>query len=124
MVRVLVVDEHPAIRRLLHQLLSQNKTIRVVAKARSGREALDWGRQFDPDVMTLDMMLGDLNGLQVLNRLKAVKKSPKVIVISLHDTPQLVRRALDTGAGAYIVKKELTGARLEEEILALMEQRA
>lgn len=120
MVRVLVVDDHPAIRRLIQQLLGQSEKMRVVAEAGSGQEALDCVRQFDPDVMTLDMMLGDMNGLEVLQRLKEMKQRPKVIVISLHNTPQLVRRALDNGAGAYIAKRELTGARLEEEIQALI----
>lgn len=124
MVRVLVVDDHPAIRRLIQRLLSQIEKVRVVAEASSGREALECVRQYEPDVMTLDMMLGDMNGLEVLQQLKQMRERPKVIVISLHSTPHLVRRALESGAGTYIVKKELTGARLEKEIQALMKRAA
>ena len=112
MIRVLIVDDHPAIRRMIRQLLSQHEQIRVVAEASSGSEALECVRTLKPDMMTLDMMMGDMNGLEVLSRLKVLSRRPKAIVVSLYHMPQMVQKALEGGADAYIHKKKLTPSSL------------
>lgn len=119
-IKVVVVDDHPAIRRLMRQLLSQSKEIRVVAEAGSGMEALECIRTYSPDVITLDMMMGDMTGLEVLAKLRTLVRRPKVVAVSLYDAPQLVQRALDAGADAYIPKRELSPQRLVETVQAVV----
>lgn len=114
MIKVVIVDDHPAIRRLIRQLLSQSKNIEIVAEAGSGTEALEQIKNLAPDVITLDMMMADMNGLELLARLKSFEEAgrPKVVAISLYDSPHLVQRALEEGADAYIPKRELSPKRL------------
>ena len=122
MIRVLVVDDHPAIRRLIRQILNQSKTIQVVAVAGGGQEALDLVRELEPDVMTLDLMMDDMNGIEVLAKLKKLDNRPKVIVISLYSAPHLVSKAMGDGAAAYISKKELRPGKLIELVESLVEE--
>jgi len=121
MIRIVIVDDHPAIRRMLRQLLSQSEEIRIVAEASNGKEALDSVREHSPDVITLDLMMNEMNGLEVLERLRTFPRPPKVVVISLYDAPQLMQRAIEDGADAYIPKKELNPERLIETVKELAE---
>ncbi len=122
MIKLVIVDDHPAIRRLLRQLLAHSQEINVVAEAGSGQEALEHVQLHSPDVITLDMMMGDMNGLQLLAELKQLAQRPKVVAISLYASPQLVQRALDEGADAYIPKRELNPQRLVETVRQVVEQ--
>lgn len=121
MIRLVIVDDHPAIRRMLRKIFSQSKEIRIVAEASNGSEALDCVREHAPDVITLDLMMNEMNGLEVLERLRALRRRPKVIVISLYDAPQLVQRAIEDGADAYIPKEDLNPARLIETVKQVAE---
>ena len=121
MISVLVVDDHPAIRRLIRQILNQSKSIRVVAEASGGEEALALVTELEPDVMTLDLMMDDMNGIEVLARLKEFTNRPKVIVISLYSAPHLINRAMGDGAAAYISKRELSPGKLIELVESLAE---
>jgi len=112
---------HPAIRRLIRQILKQSKSIRVVAEANSGEEALAHVRKLRPDVMTLDLMMNDMNGIEVLGNLKEFPNRPKVIVISLYNAPHLVSRAMAEGASAFISKSELSPEKLIRTVKSLAE---
>jgi CheY-like chemotaxis protein len=124
MITVLVVDDHPAMRRLIRRLLSSHGNIHVVAEAASGEEALECVREYEPDVMTLDMMMDGMTGLEVLQRLKNYQKRPKVIVLSLYHTWDLKEKAMENSASAYIPKKELISGKLLETIELLASESA
>lgn len=81
-----------------------DEEIQIVGEAGSGAEAIERAAAVDLDVILLDMKLPDLDGLEVLRRLKELVPASAVLVISMHDDPLLVRRAIEAGAAGYALK--------------------
>jgi len=102
-IRVLVVDDHPMVREGLRSMLTADG-VEVVGEAASGADALRDVRERSPDVVLLDLELPDLDGVTVLARLKESAPRIPVLVVSMHDETELVRRAIDAGAAGYILK--------------------
>lgn len=101
--RVLVVDDHPVVREGLRSMLTRDD-VTVVGDVGSCAEALRAIDALTPDVVLLDMQLADDDGLSVLRGLSQLARRPAVLVLSMHDDPALVRRALQAGAGGYVLK--------------------
>ncbi|MEE9965814.1 MAG: response regulator transcription factor [Propionicimonas sp.] len=101
MIRVLVVEDDPAIGRVLHRSLSDRGD--VVTVATDGATGLAIALREQPEVVLLDLGLPDLSGLEVLTMLRAVSQVP-VIVITAQDDDRTVVKALDSGADDYLVK--------------------
>jgi len=76
----------------------------VVGEAGTGEDALRVAALCTPDVVLLDVELPDIDGLTVLRRLKSAERSPAVLVVTMHDDPPLVRRAIESGASGYVLK--------------------
>src|SRR5262249_61899217 len=75
--------------------------VRVVGEAGTGEDALRVAAASEPEVVLLDLELPDLDGLAVLRRLKAQAPDTAVLVITMHDDPALVRRAVEAGASRH-----------------------
>ena len=101
--RALLVDDHPVVREGLRSMLTCDE-VTVVAEAGTGGDALRLAAETKPDVVLLDMQLPDMEGLAVLRALEASHRRAAVLVLSMHDDPALVRRALDAGAAGYVLK--------------------
>jgi DNA-binding NarL/FixJ family response regulator len=101
--RVLVVDDHPMVRAGLRSMLSDGD-IEVAGEAGTGTEALSRAETLAPGLVLLDMELPDMGGLEVLASLKARAPRVVVLVVSMHDDPALVRRAIEGGAAGYVLK--------------------
>ncbi len=102
-VRVLIVDDHPMVRAGLRSMLSGDE-VDVVAEAGNGAEAVERAVTFSPELVLLDVELPDMDGLETLTRLKAKAPSVAVLMVSMHDDPALVRRAVAAGAAGYVLK--------------------
>lgn len=102
-VRVLVVDDHPMVREGLRSMLDA-EAVEVVGEAGSGAEAIQRAGELGPDIILLDVRLPDVDGLTVLRRLKEMAPQASVLIVSMHDDPALVRRAVDAGAAGYVLK--------------------
>lgn len=102
-IRVLLVDDHPMVREGLRSMLSGD-ALEVVGDAASGTEALRGVRELAPDIVLLDVELRDVDGLAVLRQIKAVAPRTAVLMVSMHDDPRLVRRAVEAGAAGYVLK--------------------
>lgn len=102
-IRVLLVDDHPVVREGLRSMLGGDD-IAVVAEAATGAEAVRAAFDVKPDVVLLDMQLPDMEGVAALRAIK--QKSPHIaaLVLSMHDEPALVRKALAAGAAGYLLK--------------------
>ncbi len=110
--RVLIVDDEPAIRRFLKTTLAaEGYTISLAA---NGREVLAEAPVFRPDLIILDLGLPDLDGLEVLRRLREVAVVP-IIILSVREDEEVKVQALDLGADDYVTKPFGTG-----ELLARM----
>ncbi len=119
---MLVVDDHPVVREGLRSMLT-GELVSVVGDVGTCREALAAIDSLAPDVVLLDMQLADGDGLAVLRGLGRIERRPAVLVVSMHDDPALVRRALDAGAAGYVLKG-VTRANLLAAIRAVFEGRS
>ncbi len=110
--RVLIVDDEPAIRRFLKTTLAAESY--TISLAANGREALAEAPVFRPDLVILDLGLPDMDGLEVLRRLRETAVVP-IIILSVREDEQVKVQALDLGADDYVTKPFGTG-----ELLARM----
>ncbi|MGF6370733.1 two-component system invasion response regulator UvrY [Paraburkholderia sp. RAU6.4a] len=102
--RILIVEDHAVVRQGVRHLLLDRGVAREVAEAQSGSEALDLVVHQSFDVVLLDISLPDMNGVEVLKRLK--RKAPRVAVLmfSMYREDQYAVRALKAGASGYLSK--------------------
>jgi DNA-binding NarL/FixJ family response regulator len=102
-IRLLVVDDHLMVREGLRSMLG-DEGIEIVGEASSGGEAVRVAADLSPDVVLLDLELPDMDGLTVLRQLKENAPTLPVLVVTMHDNPALVRRAVRAGAAGYVLK--------------------
>jgi DNA-binding NarL/FixJ family response regulator len=102
-VRVLLVDDHPMVRAGLRSMLSGDD-VEIVGEAGSGAEALERVAELGPELVLLDLALPDMDGVEALTRLKARAPRTAVLMVSMHDDPAMVRRAVEAGAAGYVLK--------------------
>jgi DNA-binding NarL/FixJ family response regulator len=121
-VRVLIADENEQFRKDLKARLTPN--IEVCAEAADGREAIDLGSAYMPDVAVLALSLAIMDGIEVTRQLRRSSPATEVLLLSEVDREDLISEALDAGAGAYLIKAEVDGLIMRAiETLALKRPR-
>ena len=104
--RVLILDDHPAIRYALFETLSSQPDLVISAQCASADEAFDAVAKEEPDVAVVDIALGDAHGLDLVQRLHALYPDVRVVVFSMYDEAIYAERALRAGAMGYLMKSE------------------
>jgi DNA-binding NarL/FixJ family response regulator len=114
-VRILLVDDHPIVRQGLRTLLQGRGDWEVVGEASDGVEALEKVTDLHPDVVVLDVTMPRMNGLEACRMIQRKHKDdgPEVLFVTQHDSPQMMREALDAGARGYVVKSNAARDLLE-----------
>src|SRR3954447_5379759 len=102
--RVLIVDDSAYVRKVVRQMLSRSPSLEVVGAARDGEEALELVEQLRPDVVTLDLNMPHLDGLDFLRRQMARRPVPVVLLSSASESGEQVMRAMDAGAVDVVQK--------------------
>lgn len=103
-IKVLVVDDHPVLRFGLRRTIDQQPNFTVVGEASTGAEALKLVAKLAPDLITMDVLLPDVNGIELTRQILAVLPSVKIVVFSSDATRSRVNEALQAGACGYIWK--------------------
>jgi DNA-binding NarL/FixJ family response regulator len=106
-ITVLVVDDHPFMRSGLAGEINSQSDMRVVAEASDGRECLERFKEFLPDITLLDLRMPNMNGLDALKAIRAVKPDARVIILTTLVGDIQVYRALEAGAMGYLLKSLL-----------------
>jgi two-component system, NarL family, invasion response regulator UvrY len=104
MLRILIADDHPVVRRGLKQTLVEMPDAITVDEATDGIEALNKARAGNYDIIILDIAMPGENGIEVLERIKVEKPNLPVLVLSMYPEEQFAVRALKTGASGYLTK--------------------
>ncbi len=108
MIRVLVVDDQKLVCECYTALLSREKDIQVVAQARDGQEAIDLAKSLHPDVVTMDLTMPRLGGLQAIRKIcTSSQNHAKILVVSMSWTHDLIAQAMQNGASGYVAKSNL-----------------
>lgn len=106
--RILIADDHGLVRRGARALLQARHGWRVVSEAANGREAVEKATELKPDVAIVDISMPELDGIEVVRQIREAVPDTKVLVLTMHESDQMVRRALDAGARGYLLKSDLT----------------
>lgn len=101
---VLIADDHALLRTGVANIISMEPDLRVVAEAANGREAVEAFERHRPDVTLLDLRMPEIEGVEVVRRIRERDPLAKVIVLTTYDTDDDIARALKAGAKAYILK--------------------
>lgn len=103
-VRVLVVDDSAFVRKVVREVLARSPFVEVVGTARNGAEALDLVTELDPDVVTCDLVMPELDGLAFVREQMQRRPVPIVLISSVRDDEQAVLSALEAGAVDFVQK--------------------
>jgi DNA-binding NarL/FixJ family response regulator len=102
--RILLADDHSLVRAGIRALLQALPGVEVIGETGDGLDALDWVRRKPPDAILLDITLPGLNGLEVAARIERLGVPTRVLMLSMHASPEYAARAFAAGAAGYLNK--------------------
>src|ERR1700680_3359914 len=105
--RILVADDHALMRSGIRTLLESKPGWKVVSEAATGRQAIEQAIKLEPDVAIVDIELPDLDGLEAIRQIREATPNTQVLTLTMHDSGQMIRRALQAGARGYVTKADL-----------------
>lgn len=103
-IRIMVIDDHPALRAGITALLSSQSDMEVVAEGGGGREAIELYCKLLPDIVLMDLRLPDLSGVEAILAIRAKFPEARVIVVTTYDSDEDIYRAVQSGAKSYLLK--------------------
>jgi two-component system nitrate/nitrite response regulator NarL len=104
-IKVLVVDDHPVVRKGLQSCLARHESVKVVGEASDGDEAVRKARELNPDLILMDISMPRMNGLAVTELLRKESPRTKVLILSVHSNKEYIFRVIQAGAHGYVSKE-------------------
>lgn len=101
---IMLVDDHPLIRKGIQQLIGLSEQMKIVAEAGSGLEAVVLASRLDPDLILLDMNMHGMNGLETLTKLRDAGVTSRIVMLTVSDADEDVIEAVTLGADGYLLK--------------------
>ncbi len=103
-IKIVITDDHSMIREGLKQLLELDENFKVIGQAGDGIECLRLLKKEFPDVLLLDINMPNMNGIEVLERLKKERNGIKILVLTIHNEVEYLLKAVDIGCNGYVLK--------------------
>jgi DNA-binding NarL/FixJ family response regulator len=120
--RLIVADDHEVVRKGVRALLESQAGWSVLEEAVDGREAVEQAGRLRPDVIVLDISMPGLNGFEATRQIRKVSPDSEVLILTMHDSEQVVRDVLLAGARGYVLKSDV-GRDLVAAVEALSKHR-
>ena len=105
--RLMIVDDHELVRHGTRGILRAHPGWQVVGEAADGKDAVQMAETLQPDLAILDIAMPNLDGLEATRQILKVAPNTRVLVLTMHDSFQMVRRVLEAGAQGYVLKTDL-----------------
>lgn len=103
-IRVLIIDDHPLLRRGVRQLLALEERFVIVGEAAGGKEGIELARQLAPDLILIDLNMKDVSGLEALRTMRDLGIDSRIIILTVSNAPDDLMTAIRSGADGYILK--------------------
>lgn len=103
-IQILCVDDHPLMREGIAAYIRSTPDMQLVSEAVNGKEAIQHFRQYRPDIMLMDLRLPDISGIDALTTIRKEFPQARIIVLTTFEGDADIRRALEAGAQAYLLK--------------------
>jgi DNA-binding NarL/FixJ family response regulator len=104
MISYILVDDHPIVRAGISSVLSVNKDLRCLGEAADGEKALQLLESLSPDVIVMDIHMPNMNGIELLKKIKVSGLKSKVIALTMHDNIEYVKEVLNAGGNGFVLK--------------------
>src|SRR5258706_13688884 len=114
--RILIADDHEFVRQGVRTLLLSRRGWTICGEAVDGRDAIEKAKELKPDVVVMDVSMPNLNGLEATREVRRILPKTAVLVLSQHNSPVMMREALNAGAQGYVVKSSAS-----ENLIAALE---
>ena len=101
---VMLIDDHPLLRKGLKQLLALEDDLEVIAEASSGAEAIPLATELDPDLIILDLNMQGMDGIATLKKLRDEGVTSRIVMLTVSDADEDVVNAISNGADGYLLK--------------------
>src|ERR1044071_1044195 len=116
-VSILILDDHPLLRRGVRDAIAGNPRFRITGEASDGEDAMRLISSLKPDIAIVDIDMPRLNGLEMLRAVRHLPFPLKVVILTMYKEEDMLNAALDLGARAYVVKENAVN-----DVLAALEQ--
>jgi len=111
--RILIVDDHELVRRGIAALLLSRNSVELCGEASNGEEAIQKAAELRPDLIILDVTMPVLNGLEAARRIRESLPSVPILMLSMHDGPQIIEEVKLAGAQGFLSKNDVAGVLLQ-----------
>lgn len=116
-VRILLADDHAILRAGLRLMLHNVPLLEVIAEATTGRQAVELAESLQPDLVLMDITMPEMNGIEAATEIRRRSPRVRVIMLTMHETEEMLFRAIQAGASGYVLKKAA-----DNELLEAIEQ--
>ena len=103
-IKILIVDDHPVVRKGLLSCLAAKENLKIVGEAANGTEAIRLVKELAPDIVLMDISMPEMDGLAVTEALRKVASQAKVLILSMQNHRDAVLRIIKAGARGYVLK--------------------
>src|SRR5512138_3685208 len=103
---ILVADDHVVVRKGVRALLESQPKWKVTAEASNGNDAVEKAIRLRPDLVIMDLSMPELNGLDATALLLKANPNARVLILSMHNSEDLIRKTLNSGARGYVLKSD------------------
>lgn len=109
MIRIIITDDHPVVRKGIRQILEDEETIGLIDEAGNGKELIEKASINNYDVILLDITLPDCNGLDLIRQVKKIKPGALILMLTIHSEEVYAETAIRAGASGYLPKSSPPG---------------